>query len=63
MDNVWFIAALWMGLAPAASVIAIRLGVSVALAEILVGVVAGNFLGSTADRVVDHAHCDVLIVR
>ena len=23
----------------------------------------GNLLGSTADRVVDHAHCDVLIVR
>lgn len=23
----------------------------------------GNLLGSTADRVVDHAHCDVLVVR
>ena len=23
----------------------------------------GNLLGATADRVVDHAHCDVLIVR
>jgi nucleotide-binding universal stress UspA family protein len=23
----------------------------------------GNILGSTADKVVDHAHCDVLIVR
>jgi len=23
----------------------------------------GNLLGSTADKVVDHAHCDVLIVR
>jgi nucleotide-binding universal stress UspA family protein len=23
----------------------------------------GNLLGATADRVVDHAHCDVLVVR
>jgi Kef-type K+ transport system membrane component KefB len=45
MDNVWFMAAMWMGLALVASLISIRLGVSVALAEILVGVIAGNFLG------------------
>jgi Kef-type K+ transport system membrane component KefB len=44
-ENVWFVAALWMGLALAASLISIRLGVSVALIEILVGVLAGNFLG------------------
>jgi Kef-type K+ transport system membrane component KefB len=34
-----------MGLALVASIVSIRLGVSVALAEILVGVIGGNFLG------------------
>jgi Kef-type K+ transport system membrane component KefB len=41
-DNIWFIAAIWMGLAFVASLISIRLGISVALIEILVGVAAGN---------------------
>ncbi len=45
MSNIWFVAALWMGLALIASLISIRIGVSVALIEILVGVLAGNFLG------------------
>jgi Kef-type K+ transport system membrane component KefB len=45
LENIWFVAALWMGLAFVASLISIRLGVSVALVEILVGVFAGNFLG------------------
>jgi len=45
MENIWFIAAIWMGLALIASLISIRVGISVALVEILVGVVAGNFLG------------------
>lgn len=45
LENVWFIAAIWMGLAFIASLISIRLGISVALIEILVGVLAGNFLG------------------
>ena len=44
-ENIWFIAAIWMGLALLASLISIRIGVSVALVEILIGVVAGNFLG------------------
>jgi Kef-type K+ transport system membrane component KefB len=38
-------AALWMGLALIASIVAIRLKVSVALVEIFVGILAGNFLG------------------
>jgi Kef-type K+ transport system membrane component KefB len=42
--NVWLVAAVWMGLALAASIISIRIGISVALIEILVGIVAGNFL-------------------
>jgi Kef-type K+ transport system membrane component KefB len=45
MENIWLIAALWMGMALVASLISIRIGISVALIEILVGIVAGNFLG------------------
>jgi Kef-type K+ transport system membrane component KefB len=45
VTNVWFIAAAWMLLAFLASVISIRIGVSVALIEIAMGVIAGNFLG------------------
>ena len=41
-ENIWFIAAIWMGLALVASLISIRVGISVALIEILVGVAAGN---------------------
>jgi Kef-type K+ transport system membrane component KefB len=42
MDNIWFIAAIWMGLALLASLVSIRAGISVALIEIVVGVAAGN---------------------
>jgi Kef-type K+ transport system membrane component KefB len=45
MDNANLIAALWIGLALAASLFSIRLGISVALIEIALGVVGGNFLG------------------
>jgi Kef-type K+ transport system membrane component KefB len=41
-NNIWFIAAFWMGLALLASLISIRVGISVALIEILVGVIVGN---------------------
>jgi Kef-type K+ transport system membrane component KefB len=44
-SNVWLVAALWMGLALVASVISIRIGISVALIEIIVGIIAGNFFG------------------
>ena len=44
-ENIWFVAAIWMAMAFAASLISIWTGVSVALIEILVGVVAGNFFG------------------
>ena len=43
-QNVWFIAAIWMALAFSASLISIWAGISVELVEILVGVIAGNFL-------------------
>ena len=44
-DNMWFVAALWLGMAIAASLISIRLGITVALIEIMMGIVAGNFGG------------------
>jgi Kef-type K+ transport system membrane component KefB len=43
--NVYAIAAVWIGLALIASVISIRAGIAVALAEILVGTLAGNLPG------------------
>src|SRR3989337_2192180 len=45
LENIWFAAAVWMGLAFLASLISIRMGISVALIEILIGIIAGNFLG------------------
>ena len=43
LENIWFIAAVWMGLALVGSLISIWTGISVALVEILIGVVVGNF--------------------
>jgi Kef-type K+ transport system membrane component KefB len=43
--NIYFIAAIWLGMALLASLISIRIGVSVALVEILVGAVFGNLPG------------------
>lgn len=45
VDNAYIIAALWIGLALAASLISIRVGISVALVEIALRVVGGNALG------------------
>jgi Kef-type K+ transport system membrane component KefB len=45
VDNNWLVAAIWMALALGASLISIRFGLSVALAEIFVGVVGGNTFG------------------
>jgi len=42
--NAWLVASLWVGLALVATMFSIRLGISVALVEIGVGVLAGNFL-------------------
>jgi len=43
-NNVYAIAAVWIALAFLASLISIRVGLSVALVEILVGVFGGNVL-------------------
>jgi len=45
VTNVWFVAAAWMVLAFVASLVSIRTGISVALIEIGMGVIGGNFLG------------------
>ena len=47
MQHVWEVAAVWMALALLASLVSIRLGVSVALVEIAFGVFAGNVLQLT----------------
>jgi Kef-type K+ transport system membrane component KefB len=44
MNNPYTVAAIWMGLAFLAAVIAGRIGIAVALVEIVVGIVAGNVL-------------------
>jgi Kef-type K+ transport system membrane component KefB len=41
-SNVWLVASAWMALALLASLLSIRLGISVALVEIVIGAVAGN---------------------
>jgi Kef-type K+ transport system membrane component KefB len=43
--NIYYIAAIWLGMALLASFISIRIGVSVALVEILVAAVLGNIPG------------------
>src|SRR5438093_8897158 len=49
-QNVWFVAAIWMALALIASLVSIRTGISVALIEIFIGVIAGNLLHLTASN-------------
>ena len=44
MENAWLIAALWIGLALAASMLSVWLTISVALTEIVVGAIAGNII-------------------
>jgi hypothetical protein len=46
--NVWLVAIVRMGLAPFASIIFIRIGISVALIEIAAGILAGNLPRPTA---------------
>ena len=45
MTNVWLASSVWIALALAASVISIRVAISVALVEIVVGAIAGNTIG------------------
>jgi Kef-type K+ transport system membrane component KefB len=50
---VYLVAAAWMGLALVASLVSIRLGISVALVEIFVGVLAGNLAGLQTNPWID----------
>ena len=45
MGQVWLQSALWIGLALIASIVSIRVAISVALVEIMVGALAGNTIG------------------
>jgi Kef-type K+ transport system membrane component KefB len=45
VENVWLMSALWIGLALVSSLLSIRLALSVALVEIIVGMIGGNLLG------------------
>jgi len=45
MASIWLQSALWLGLAFLAALISIRVAISVALIEILLGAVAGNLVG------------------
>jgi Kef-type K+ transport system membrane component KefB len=45
MGQVWLQSALWIGLALIASIVSIRVAISVALIEIMVGAIAGNAIG------------------
>jgi Kef-type K+ transport system membrane component KefB len=45
MENIWLASAVWIGLALASALISIRLALSVALIEIMVGALGGNLIG------------------
>jgi len=47
MSHVWLTSSIWLCLALLASIISIRVAISVALIEIVVGAVAGNTIGLT----------------
>jgi Kef-type K+ transport system membrane component KefB len=47
MEVVWLTSAVWIGLALLAALVSIRIGISVALIEIVVGGIGGNLLGLT----------------
>jgi Kef-type K+ transport system membrane component KefB len=49
MEDIWLTSALWIGLALISALISIRVGISVALIEIVVGSFGGNLLGLTAN--------------
>ncbi len=44
MESIWLVAATWIGMALVATLISVRLGMSVALVEICVGTLGGNLL-------------------
>lgn len=53
LNNTYGVATLWIALAFVASVISVRLGVAVALVEILLGVLGGNVFGMSSNQWID----------
>ena len=51
--DTWLVAALWMGLAFAGSLISIRFGISAALVEIVLGIAAGNLIALASNTWID----------
>lgn len=49
MENIWFLAALWLGLALVATLFSIWFRISTALSEIVVGTVAQLIIGALID--------------
>jgi len=54
VENIWFTSAVWMGFALLSSLISIRVAISVALVEIFIGFVGGNFFGLTPNGWVNY---------
>lgn len=55
MENVWVLAALWVGLALLATLLAIWFEISTALTGIVVGTVAQLIMGPVSERVLRYA--------
>ena len=53
LNNSYGVATLWIGLAFVASLISVRVGLAVALVEILAGLVGGNLLGLSSNEWID----------
>ncbi|MBC5824114.1 MAG: cation:proton antiporter, partial [Candidatus Eremiobacteraeota bacterium] len=53
IDNTYFLAAIWMGLALIGALIAIRVKISAALIEIVLGILAGNFIALRSNDWID----------
>jgi Kef-type K+ transport system membrane component KefB len=53
LNNTYGIATLWIALAFVASIVSVRLGFAVALAEILLGVLGGNLFGLSSNEWID----------
>lgn len=51
--NIWLDAAFWVGLALTASILSVWSGISVAMIEIIIGIIAGNYLGLITTQWVD----------
>ena len=56
LNNSYGIATLWIALAFVASIVSVRMGLSVALVEILMGVLGGNLFGMSSNQWMFYEH-------